>query len=112
MLIAIPVNNNKLDLHFGHCKEFALIKVNSETKKIISRENVTSPPHEPGLLPRWLAKLGVTMVIAGGIGQRAKELLNSSNIDVLVGALQKEPEVLVEDYLQGVLTSGNNCCDH
>ncbi|MCK7542001.1 MAG: hypothetical protein MZV63_69485 [Marinilabiliales bacterium] len=34
-------------------------------------------PHEPGLLPGWLAEKGVTDVIAGGMGQRAIGLFNS-----------------------------------
>jgi predicted Fe-Mo cluster-binding NifX family protein len=54
MLIAIPVNNNKLDLHFGHCKEFALIKVDLINKQILSREDIKAPPHQPGLIKQLL----------------------------------------------------------
>ena len=34
------------------------------------------PEHRPGVYPRWVAALGVTDVIAGGIGQRAIDLFN------------------------------------
>ncbi|MBU0744353.1 MAG: NifB/NifX family molybdenum-iron cluster-binding protein [Gammaproteobacteria bacterium] len=112
MIIAIPVDNNKLDLHFGHCKKFALITIDSENKKILSRKDTDAPPHQPGLLPAWLAEQGVNMVIAGGMGQRAKELLDSNNIKVVVGAPQESPEILIESYLKGVLELGENCCDH
>ena len=112
MIIAIPVTNNKLDSHFGHCKEFALIKIDPEKKKILSQEIVQAPPHQPGLLPKWLAQLGTNMVIAGGMGQRAKDLLSDHNIEVLVGALQETPEKLVESYLGGSLNLGENSCDH
>ena len=112
MFIAIPVNNNKLDLHFGHCKSFTLIKIDIEEKKILSQEDVLAPPHEPGLLPVWLAQLGTTMVIAGGIGQRAKDLLSKQNIKILIGAPQESPEVLVNKYLTGALELGENSCDH
>lgn len=112
MIIAIPVSNNKLDLHFGHCKEFALITIDQKDKKILSRNDVEAPPHQPGLLPPWLANLGVKIVIAGGMGQRAKELFTKQKIKVLVGAQQKSPEELVNHYLQGILQLGENCCDH
>lgn len=112
MIIAIPVYNNKLDLHFGHCKEFALIKVDYEKKSILSRENIQAPPHQPGLLPPWLAKQGVNIIIAGGMGQRAKDLFVKENIKVLVGAPEENPEQLVAKYLVNTLQLGENCCDH
>lgn len=112
MLIAIPVAHNKLDLHFGHCKEFALLEIDQKTKKILSRKDVKAPPHQPGLLPPWLASQGVTTVIAGGIGQRAKDLFNAQNIEVIVGARQDSPENLANNYLQNTLQLGENCCDH
>lgn len=112
MLIAIPVFNNKLDAHFGHCKEFALVKADPKNKKILSRENIEAPPHQPGLLPPWLAKLGVNVVIAGGMGHRAKELFSENKIKVLVGAPADSPENLVDHYLNGVLELGENSCDH
>jgi len=112
MLIAIPVNNNELDLHFGHCKKFALLKIDLKGKNILSREDIDAPPHQPGLLPSWLAQRGVNMVIAGGMGQRAKDLFDKCNIKVLIGAPQESPEKLVGDYLKGSLKLGENCCDH
>jgi ferredoxin len=70
------------------------------------------PPHEPGLLPRWLGELGANMVIAGGMGRRAQELFADNNIAVLVGAQGNSPQQLVTDYLTGNLQTGDNCCDH
>ncbi|EKE00911.1 MAG: dinitrogenase iron-molybdenum cofactor biosynthesis [uncultured bacterium] len=112
MIIAIPVHDNALDLHFGHCKKFALIKVDLKEKKILSREDIEAPPHQPGLLPSWLAERGVNIVIAGGMGQRAKDLFDQRNIKLLIGAPQESPEKLVSNYLQGTLKLGENCCDH
>lgn len=112
MLIAIPVSNNKLDSHFGHCKEFALVKTDSKNKKIILREDIKAPPHQPDMLPFWLAQLGVEMVIAGGMGHRARELFINYKIKVLVGASKVSPENLVNDYMNEVLMLGANSCDH
>ena len=62
--IAIPVNaEGILDGHFGHCSFFVLIDVDG--KEIIAEEKIVPPPHEPGLLPRWLAERNVTDIIAG-----------------------------------------------
>jgi ATP-binding protein involved in chromosome partitioning len=112
MRIAIPVANGTLCMHFGHCERFALIDVDPATRKITSREDVQAPPHEPGLLPPWIAERGATFVIAGGMGQRAVALFNQQGIQVLVGAPALAPESLVEEYLAGRLESGPNVCDH
>ena len=59
MRFAIPIADNKLTLHFGHSAEFAIVDADEEKKQIQMREDVDAPPHQPGLLPRWLAERGV-----------------------------------------------------
>jgi len=71
-----------------------------------------APPHEPGLLPRWLHNLGANVIIAGGMGQRARQLFADHGITVVVGAPDEMPEALASAYLQGTLHSGENTCDH
>lgn len=112
MKIAIPMADGKLTTHFGHCESFAMVDVNTIEKKIIKREDIIPPPHEPGLLPPWLAERGVNMIIAGGMGQRAQGLFAQSGINVVVGAPADTPEQLVCDYLSGTLQVGANTCDH
>jgi len=99
-------------LHFGHCEKFALLDVDVQAKKILGRKDVDSPPHQPGLLPSWLAEQGVNLVIAGGMGQRALQIFQSHGIQVLVGASPEAPERIVGEYLAGTLKSGGNVCDH
>jgi ATP-binding protein involved in chromosome partitioning len=110
--IAIPLAEGRLAMHFGHCERFAVIEVDTKTKKILNREDLESPPHEPGLLPRWLAERGATVIIAGGMGQMAKNLFEERGIHVMVGAPSETPEYLVDDYLAGQLQLGDNVCDH
>jgi len=110
--IAIPLANGKLSQHFGHCDRFALVDVDPVEKKILKREDIEAPPHEPGLLPKWLAEQGATMIIAGGMGQRAQGLFIERGIEVIVGAPADTPERLVGDYLAGTLQAGDNACDH
>ncbi len=112
MKIAIPLVNGKLSMHFGHCETFALIDVDEENKKVTKTETLPPPPHEPGLLPRWLGEKGATMIIAGGMGQRAQDLFAEQNIGVVVGAPSGTPEEIVSAYLSGSLVSGSNTCDH
>jgi predicted Fe-Mo cluster-binding NifX family protein len=112
MKIAIPVANEKLCMHFGHCKTFAVLAVDPQTKKILSRENLVPPPHEPGVLPAWLGEQKVNVIIAGGMGQRAQQLFTAQNIAVVVGAPADTPEKLAESFLAGTLQSGVNACDH
>ena len=73
------------------------------------------PPHEPGVLPKWLHELGANVIIAGGMGQRAIQLFDEEGIKVMIGAPVAEPEsVLVNNYLSDTLLTGGNLCgeDH
>jgi predicted Fe-Mo cluster-binding NifX family protein len=108
--IAIPLENGVLCSHFGHCKQFAI--VDAENNSISGETLVTPPPHEPGLLPAWLAEKGVTDVIAGGMGQRAIDLFNNQKINVFVGAQVKNYSDLANDLINGSLVAGANYCDH
>lgn len=112
MKVAIPLADGMLCMHFGHCAAFAIIDVDEKEKKIVKREDVTPPPHEPGLLPKWLGEKNVDVIIAGGMGSRAQALFKQNNISVIVGAPANAPEKLVADYLNGQLVSGKNVCDH
>lgn len=112
MKIAIPTLEGKLATHFGHCEKFAILDIDADGKKILKREDLTHPPHEPGVLPRWLSEQGVTHIIAGGMGAHAHKLFNERNVDVIIGAPIEAPEVLVNQLLSGDLKSGQNICDH
>lgn len=112
MRIAIPLAKGILAPHFGHCEKFALIDADPASGKILTRTETSPPPHEPGLFPAWLADRGATHIIAGGMGQRAQGLFAQNGIQVLVGAPDEPPEVIVTSFLAGSLRSGENLCDH
>lgn len=112
MRVAIPVCEGVLTIHFGHCEKFAMVDVDEGLKAIIGTMAVEAPPHEPGLLPGWLAERGVNLVIAGGMGGRAQQLFADAGVKVIVGATSAEPESVVMDYLAGNLVTGANVCDH
>jgi len=112
MRIAIPLADGKLCMHFGHCGQFAMLDVDEASKAITATKLLDPPAHEPGVLPRWLHEQGATVIIAGGMGQRAQGLFQEQGIKVVVGAPAETPEVLVNAYLNGTLSTGQNLCDH
>ncbi|MCL5097535.1 MAG: NifB/NifX family molybdenum-iron cluster-binding protein [Candidatus Omnitrophica bacterium] len=109
--IAIPLSGGLLSEHFGHCDQFALVEANPDTKTILNTVLVTPPPHEPGLLPRWLQQQGVQLIIAGGMGQRALNLFAQNGITVRSGRPGGAAEECVADYLDGALTSTAQACN-
>lgn len=113
MKTAIPTANGKLSMHFGHCEKFTILDIDPDNKTITATTELDAPPHEPGLLPPWLAERGVDLIIAGGMGQRAQALFEEQNIKVLTGASgELTPTEVVTAYLNKTLETGANTCDH
>ncbi len=112
MKYAVPVSGGVMCSHFGHCERFALIDVDDATKQILKKELIPAPAHQPGLLPPWLAQQGVNCVIAGGMGMTAQNLFQDQGVQVIVGALEGDPEAAVLNYVNGNLATGGNACDH
>jgi len=112
MRIVIPVSEGRLDPHFGHCRSFVLIDVEVEEQKILATTTMDAPPHEPGSLPIWIAEQGADLVLAGGMGGRAIQILADKGVEVIVGAPSIDPESVVRSYLAGEIGAGANACDH
>jgi predicted Fe-Mo cluster-binding NifX family protein len=111
MKIAIPVAEGTICTHFGHCQQFCFLTI--DNNKITGKEMLTPPPHEPGVLPRWIAEQKATLILAGGMGQRAQELLAQNGIKVITGVQGGQtPEAATEAYLNGTLQTGANACSH
>ncbi len=110
MKIALPVSNNLVSEHFGHCEKFYIADI--ADGKVISAQTLTPPPHEPGVIPKWLADNDVSVVITGGMGPRAIQLLESLGIKVIIGIRSDKPEDILKKFLDGNLESGENVCDH
>lgn len=110
MNIVVPTAQGVLCNHFGHSEKFAMVHV--VDGKIVGTDLLDPPAHEPGVIPKWLSGEGANVIIAGGMGARAQELFAGYGIEVLVGVANSSPEELVMQYLQGVLKTGENVCDH
>ncbi|MEW6619113.1 MAG: iron-sulfur cluster carrier protein MrpORP [bacterium] len=110
MRIAMPIAEGQLCMHFGHSEKFAFFDV--EDGRIKQTQMLTPPPHAPGVIPKWVHEQGATVVIAGGMGQRAVSLFEQQGVHVVVGAPGHTPEEIVNAYLNGTLEVGANVCDH
>ena len=114
MKIAIPVkNNDQIDNHFGHCESYAIYSI-SEENKITAIDNL---PSKQGCgcksdIAQVLADQGVSVMLAGGIGNGAINVLKSSGIEVVRGC-SGNTTALVNQYILGILRdSGESCTQH
>jgi len=109
-VLVVPVSGGKLSAHFGHCEQFAFIE--TQNGKIMETVMHNPPGHEPGVLPRWLYEQGADVIIVGGMGDMAQQLLREKGIEVIIGAPMDLPESLANQYLSDTLVAGANVCDH
>ena len=113
MKIALPSNQNQVDEHFGHCEYFTVFTVN-DSNEIISQEVVESPAGCgcKSNIAGVLANMGVTLMLAGNMGQGAVNVLHTAGIEVLRGC-SGDVTTVANAWLQGTLTdSGTSCSEH
>ena len=107
--IAIPVIDDLMAMHFGHCQKFAIAETTND--QIVHIDLIDPPVHERGKYPFFLAQKGVNVVISGGMGMKALDFFARNNIDVYLGVSAEKPETLVEKFLQNKLEFGHNFCE-
>jgi len=114
MKIAVPVtSNNQIDDHFGHCEFYGIYTVSekneiTDVQTIKSVEGCGCKSNIAGVL----AEQGVTIMLAGGIGGGAINVLNNSGIKVVRGCSGNAAEI-VKLYVTGKINdSGESCAQH
>jgi ATP-binding protein involved in chromosome partitioning len=112
MRIAVPLAEGNLCQHFGHCEEMLFVDADRERQTVTCRRVERAPEHAPGVLPQWLKERGVEVVLAGGMGAHAKQLLFGAAIEVVTGVTLSDPQAAVRAFLSGALQSAGNGCDH
>ncbi len=113
MKIALPSYQNNVDAHFGHCEYFTVFTVN-ESKEIVAEEKVTSPAGCgcKSNIVHTLSEMGVSLMLAGNMGEGAVQVLNGRGIDVLRGC-SGNVRVVTEQWLSGTLSdTGVSCHEH
>lgn len=108
--VGFPTNDGvTVEEHFGHCEKFAVYTI--EEGKIVKKEILTAPEHAPGVFPRFIAENNINVVITGGMGQRAIDLIKGNGGQVILGASGNIEDVLAV-YLEGSLYSKGSACVH
>lgn len=108
--LAMPIEGDVLAHHFGHSKVFYFFEI--EDNKVTKSYTKVPPPHEEGVIPRWLASEKVSDLLVGGIGPKAVEILYAHGITVFVGVEPADAESLALDFINGNLNLGQNSCNH
>jgi predicted Fe-Mo cluster-binding NifX family protein len=96
MKIAVPVTKeNQIDGHFGHCESYGVFTI-SDKNEIAEKKSVESPQGCgcKSDIASVLASDGVTIMLAGGIGGDAINVLNNSGIEVVRGCSGDATEVV------------------
>jgi len=114
MKIAVPLTENKqIDDHFGHCEYYGVYTV-SDSKEITDMQILPSPQGCgcKSNIAMDLAGDGVTVMLAGGMGEGAVNVLSNFGIKVIRGCSGDATEV-VKMFISGNLTdSGVSCMQH
>ena len=114
MKIALPTKNDgNIDNHFGHCQFYTICTVSDEGKNL-QYERLDSPVGCgcKSNIASGLHKMGVTVMLAGNMGDGAVNILKNNEIKVIRGCSGKVEDV-VKDYLDGKLSdSGLTCSEH
>ena len=111
MKIAVPTRDGHVDDHFGHCAYYTVFEI--EDKQIVSTSRLDSPEGcgcKSGIAA-VLKEMGVEVMLAGNMGEGAKNVLQKHDIAVIRGC-KGDIETLVQSYLLGFILDSGEGCDH
>jgi predicted Fe-Mo cluster-binding NifX family protein len=80
-----------------------------ENSEIKSKAVVSTEGNQHGQLPAFLVSKGISVVIAGGMGEGARQKLASMGIEIISGVTGNIDEA-IGLYLNGSLKSSNTGC--
>jgi len=114
MKVAVPVtSSNQVDDHFGHCEFYKVFTI-SENDEITNVKTIPSPQGCgcKSNIAGVLAADRVSIMLAGGMGKGAVNVLNGSGIQVVRGCSGDATEV-VELFIEGnIHDNGISCAQH
>lgn len=112
MKVAVPTRDNRVDDHFGHCDHYTIFTI--ENKQIINTEELPSPQGcgcKSGIAAD-LQNMGVEVMLAGNMGEGAKNKLEAHGIKVIRGCAGPV-QVVIGGFLTGaIFDSGIGCAGH
>ena len=109
MKIAVACDGTLVSPHFGRCDKYLIAEVEGTDVRLV--QWLANPGHEPGALPELMQQHGVVVVMAGGAGPRAQQLLAQHGIDLITG-VSGEAVTVLQALAHGTLQPGDSACDH
>lgn len=107
MKVAISTDRNLVSAHFGRCPSYTIVEL--DKGKVVKRDLVQNPGHQPGFIPEFLHEKGVGCIVAGGMGRRASELFVQMGIQTFLGVSGRVEDVIA-GILDGTLEGGDSLC--
>jgi thioredoxin len=112
MKIAIPTKDNMVDEHFGDAEQYTIYTIDNQSK-IVSQENLAC---KEGCgcksnIATTLHKLGVEIILAGNMGDNAKNILEDNQMKVIRGC-KGNIDDLIQAYLVGNVSDNGEGCHH
>ena len=111
--VAIPITrSNQVDDHFGHCEFYGVYSI-SDNNEINAIETIKSAQGCgcKSNIAGVLADKGVTIMLAGGIGGGAINVLNTWGIQVIRGCSGNALDV-VKLFVEGKISDNGVSCAH
>ena len=112
MKIAVPTVGDQIDQHFGHCEKYSVFTIADNAIQTLEYMDSPAGCGCKSNMAGVLAQSGVKILIAGGIGNGAVNVLANNGIKTIKGA-SGTVRTAVELFLQGKLVdSGDICQSH
>lgn len=113
MKIAVPITENVVDDHFGHCEEYMVFTID-ENSKVITSELLPSPQGCgcKSNIATILKEKEVNVMLAGNMGRGALNVLSKHGIQVYRGC-SGDVYQLISTFIKGnIRDSGESCDQH
>lgn len=107
----MPTRDGMVDNHFGHCAYYTIFSV---VGTAIVEQTTLPSPQGCGCksnIAQVLRAEGVEVMLAGNMGEGAKNVLSRNDIRVIRGCSGDVVEVLKE-FLAGRIADNGEACDH
>jgi predicted Fe-Mo cluster-binding NifX family protein len=108
--LAVPTRAGQVDEHFGHCEAFTIYSID-DSKAVVNQERFTPPPAcgcKSNLIPT-LVDMGVSVLVAGNMGEGAVQRLAQAGIKVFRGA-KGDVGAAVQAWIEGKLLDSKVIC--
>lgn len=96
--------------HFGKCPYYVIVVLDNQNN-IVDVDNIDNPfaeAHGPGVVPEFISKKGINVMVSGGMGHKAMDFFKQFNVQVATGANGTVRESLA-DFLSGKLSNSSPC---